>query len=729
MASARRSNSSGDSRPASRSSSAATAPSAEPLRRRFGDPDARAAHPAVGPAAAGGSAVRMAATAVEAPRPAAATAAGPAARWARPYGPTPAAWLLGLWLAGCLAGLGRFVGDLLAARRLARGAVAAGPSWRPRLARAAGLVGLRREVRLLLSGETATPMTWGWLRPLVLLPAAAERWDEERRRVVLLHELAHVRRADWLLRLLARLVCSIYWFNPLAWAAARRLAVEQEIACDEEVVALGTRPSSYAGHLLAIARAAGAAARPVAHALDMARRSQMEGRLMSILEGGKRLPGGRGLTVVALVLIAGLVPALAAIEPWAEEQEDPTPVVAGPAGPAAGAGTEGAARVLGELAELERVMQPLEAELAGLEAGMEPIEAELAGLELAMAPVAVELEQVAAELEPFEQTIAAVEAEMEPLQARLQAIETDLAPFQQRLEEIELQMRPFDERREAVAEELEPFEVRLEAIEVELEPLELELERLSEQMEEQARAGARGGEQLARLAAQMAETQRRMEPLHERMRATHEEMAPILERLSAAHREMGPLNQRTAAVNEEMAPVFERMAAVHEELEPLNERIAAVNQQMEPVYQRLGATYERMDPYHQQLGEQHERMQPYHRKMGEIHERMRPLHEEMGRRHRELEQELAGLVERLLASELAGVTATGTDYAPAADRIVGALSLRVEGGTLRIRSSAAELRRILDDSLRERITASEADFADAVERFLGALGELEIAAG
>ncbi len=108
---------------------------------------------------------------------------------------------------------------------------------------------------------------------------------------------------------------------------------------------------------------------------------------------------------------------------------------------------------------------------------------------------------------------------------------------------------------------------------------------------------------------------------------------------------------------------------------------------------------------------------------------MRPLHEEMGRRHRELERELTGLVERMLARELAGVTAAGTDYAPAAARVVDAVSLRVDDGVLRVMSSSAEVRAIVSETLAGRVTASEEEFAAAVERFVRALGDLEVAAG
>ena len=107
---------------------------------------------------------------------------------------------------------------------------------------------------LLDAGPGAMPMTWGVLRPVILLPSEAPEWPAGRLRAVLLHELAHVARRDCLTLVMAELSLAMYWFHPLAWWAASRMRREREQACDDRVLTAGVGASDYAGVLVEVAR-------------------------------------------------------------------------------------------------------------------------------------------------------------------------------------------------------------------------------------------------------------------------------------------------------------------------------------------------------------------------------------------------------------------------------------------------------------------------------------------
>ena len=128
------------------------------------------------------------------------------------------------------------------------------PAWETLLSRLSSDMLLSRRVELRISRGPAVPMTWGTLAPKLLLPAEASEWPLERRRLVLLHELAHVARRDSFSRSLASLACALYWFHPGAWLAARRMRMEQEHAADDRVLMAGGSPQAYALSLLHLAR-------------------------------------------------------------------------------------------------------------------------------------------------------------------------------------------------------------------------------------------------------------------------------------------------------------------------------------------------------------------------------------------------------------------------------------------------------------------------------------------
>ncbi len=207
-----------------------------------------------------------------------------------------------IWLAGVLLVLARLAFGTARVWWIARRATPA-PIWAPLGHHLARSLGIDRHVTFLSGDEDAMPMAWGLMRAHVLLPAEADDWPLERQRVVLLHELAHVKRRDSMTQMLAHLACAAYWFNPLVWLAAQRLRAERERACDDLVLAAGTRGSDYADHLLDIARSLRSGAWPTWSAVTMAHRSQLEGRLMAILDPAlpRRSPTRRAVAAFAAV--------------------------------------------------------------------------------------------------------------------------------------------------------------------------------------------------------------------------------------------------------------------------------------------------------------------------------------------------------------------------------------------------------------------------------------------
>lgn len=248
----------------------------------------------------------------------AATVAPSAAAAAR----APQGLLVALFLGGLLLSLGRLGVAWREGRRLLRRAERLdAPEWRALTRAACAQLGLERghAVQLYLSDAGRVPLTLGALRPVVLLPAEVHTWPVQRRRLVLLHELAHIQRRDCLLQTLAQLACAVYWFHPLTWLTERMMRRERELAADALVLAAGERPSAYAQELLDTARTVRAAlGGELVAGVAMAGRSRLEGRLLRILDpkADHRAPGPR-FTLLASLLALGLLLPLAALHGWA----------------------------------------------------------------------------------------------------------------------------------------------------------------------------------------------------------------------------------------------------------------------------------------------------------------------------------------------------------------------------------------------------------------------------
>lgn len=232
--------------------------------------------------------------------------------------------LLLVWIAGMLLVLGRVALGTARVWWLTRAArQVTERSWLALARHLAASLRLRSHVRLLKSSKVEMPMTWGAWRSVVLLPAEADMWSDGCRSIVLLHELAHIKRRDCLTQALAQLACAVYWFNPLVWLAARRLREERELACDDYVLGVGTKASDYATHLVEIA--GGLHARPQLSpvAVGMAC-SQLENRVRAILDPQLRRSGlSRQSVLWAAVGVVALVAPLSALQPWAAAQAAP----------------------------------------------------------------------------------------------------------------------------------------------------------------------------------------------------------------------------------------------------------------------------------------------------------------------------------------------------------------------------------------------------------------------
>ncbi|NNF26176.1 MAG: M56 family metallopeptidase [Gemmatimonadetes bacterium] len=244
-------------------------------------------------------------------------------------------WFLGL--VGWLSALG--VGLRRAQRRYRMG-------WEPpaRILRHGREI--VRELRLKRAvpvrvGAVDVPATWGWRRPRILLPADAEQWSTDRLRRVLMHELAHVKRRDWPLNLIAEVARAVHWYNPLAWHGLGRMRVERERACDDVVLNTGARPSEYATDLLEVARGTrgGFAGTPV---MALGREHRLADRIDDLLDTGRRRVEGRHSAWVsgsALALVFGslalLTVAAGGVPPVASEgaEDQKTPPVSATSAP------------------------------------------------------------------------------------------------------------------------------------------------------------------------------------------------------------------------------------------------------------------------------------------------------------------------------------------------------------------------------------------------------------
>ena len=227
-------------------------------------------------------------------------------------------WLLAAtWCSGTAWVLGRALWARIALNKWRRESHVYRPSFQLPIDH----VPARAEVRLARGDTAAIPITWGALRPVILLPQSAAEWDAERLAAVLGHEAGHIRRFDNLTQIFALIACAIHWYNPLFWRAAKVMEAEAEIAADDFAILRGVKPSRYAKELLDLAEEHSPRLRsdPFAFAQTaMLKVSTLEERLVAIIDPTTRrgpicFSCGTGIASVlcsTMVAITLLVPHL-----------------------------------------------------------------------------------------------------------------------------------------------------------------------------------------------------------------------------------------------------------------------------------------------------------------------------------------------------------------------------------------------------------------------------------
>ena len=216
-------------------------------------------------------------------------------------------WLLSLWAVTSILFAARIAAGDLRVRGLAG---RAGPSGASPPECIVENLRLRfrviRPVKVRVS-EVAVPFTWGAFRPTVFLPAETGEWSPAYLEFALAHELAHVKRFDYLTQMAAQAACALFWFHPLVWVAAAEIRKERERACDDLVLSLGHRTTDYAELLLALSRGLRRPGYRRLTTVAMAQSSQLEARMKALLDSGinhRPLGASRALLASTLALVS-----------------------------------------------------------------------------------------------------------------------------------------------------------------------------------------------------------------------------------------------------------------------------------------------------------------------------------------------------------------------------------------------------------------------------------------
>ena len=250
---------------------------------------------------------------IEAATPSDRATGAPFARVAEPNANDSVSWLIAvlfaLWAAGASVAVGQVALSLCRIVRIARRSRAADATVVARVAESLPGVSIPARVRVLEGPPHIAPMTWGFLRPRVLMPAGWDRWPESVAAAALAHELAHVRRHDLARQLPWDFARTMFWFNPLIAYAAGQSRLASEQACDDDVVGRGLAPTKYADALLLLVRELRGAGTARVPALGGGGNSELAKRITAVVDPSRPRHASRtlaGVTVLFVALVSGV---------------------------------------------------------------------------------------------------------------------------------------------------------------------------------------------------------------------------------------------------------------------------------------------------------------------------------------------------------------------------------------------------------------------------------------
>src|SRR5579863_2519542 len=219
--------------------------------------------------------------------------------------PSTMNWIVLSWMLGATLLSFRSLMGWIAAMRLKRsGTCAADVAWRERLAQLGERIRVSRPVTLLESCLTDVPVVAGFLRPVILVPAALfTGFPPDQLELILIHELAHIRRCDYLVNLFQSMVEDVLFYHPAVWWISSVMRAERENCCDDIVVAETRNARGFAAALAALEQNRWAAQ----EAALAANGGHLMNRVRRLLEGRDHSPA------IAPVFFASLLPVVLVI--------------------------------------------------------------------------------------------------------------------------------------------------------------------------------------------------------------------------------------------------------------------------------------------------------------------------------------------------------------------------------------------------------------------------------